>query len=200
MADIKFNPRTLILVLFIVLMGLSRVLLPMLGDVWTLANYSAVGAIALFGGAYFSNNLKSFTFPIFTLFLGDALLSLTVYKSYNQGVLYEGWYWVYGAFALMVLAGKLIMKKVTIRSFLAASFAAVFIHWIVTDFGIWYGSAFYPQTLAEFWIVLVKAIPFELRLLGATLGYGAVMFGLFERLTIKFPGLAMKRSTSTVVA
>ena len=197
MADIRFNPRTLILALFIALVGFSRVLLPMLGDVWTLANYSAVGAIALFGGAYFSNNLKSFSFPVLTLLVGDVLLSQTIYKSDSSGLLYEGWYWVYGAFALMVLAGKLVMQKVNLGSFLAATFATVLIHWIVTDFGIWWGSALYPQTLAGFWTVLELAIPFELRFLAGTIGYGVVMFGLFERLTVKFPSL---RTNNTVIA
>lgn len=189
MADIKFNPRTLTLILFIVIIGLSRVLLPMFGDLEAIANYSAVGALAMFGGAYFNNNLKSFSFPILTLLLSDVLLSLTVYKSASNGFLYEGWYWVYAAFALMVLTSKFIMKNVNVLSFLAATLATVMIHWIVTDFGIWYGSAFYPQTVAGFWSVLAAAIPFEYRFLYGTIGYGVIMFGVFEVLKAKFPVL-----------
>lgn len=200
MADIKFNPRTLTLVLFIVIIGLSRVLLPMFGDLVAVANYSAVGALAIFGGAYFNNNLKSFSFPIFTLLFSDVLLSVTVYNTEGTGFLYEGWYWVYGAFALMVLTGKLIMKKVNVFSFLAATLATVMIHWIVTDFGIWFGSAFYPQTFAGFWTVLVAAIPFEFRFLYGTLGYGIVMFGLFELLKVKFPILNYNATQRAITA
>lgn len=191
MSDIKFNPRTLTLILFIMAIGLSRVLIPLIGDLEGLANYSAVGALAIFGAAYFNNNAKSFSLPILTLLFSDILLSLTVYKSSSSGFLYEGWYWVYAAFALMVVAGKVIIDKVNMSNFLAATLATVLIHWIVTDFGIWYGSASYPQTLTGFWSVLAAAVPFEFRFLYGTLGYGAVMFGLFEILKSKYPALSL---------
>jgi hypothetical protein len=155
-----------------------------------LANYSAVGALAIFSAAYF-NKTKSLSFPIVTLLLSDIVLSLTVYKSYSNGLLYDGWYWVYIAFSIMAIVSKFIMKKVTASGFLIATLATVMIHWIITDFGIWYGSAFFPQTLAGFWVVLSKAIPFEFRFLCGTMGYGAVMFGMFEALSLKFPSLSL---------
>src|SRR4051812_24187621 len=113
MSNIKFNPRTITVLIFILVIGVFRSIIPMVGDVNMLANYSAVGAIALFGGAYFNSNSKAFSFPLLTLLLSDLILSLTVYKSFNAGFLYEGWYLVYFAFALMVLVGKLILKNVT---------------------------------------------------------------------------------------
>jgi len=195
MTKIKLNPRTLTLVLFIVVIGLSRVLIPLIGDLEGLANYSAVGALAIFGAAYF-NKTKSLSFPILTLLLSDIVLSLTVYKSYSNGFLYEGWYWIYIAFALMAVVSKFLMTKINASGFLIATLATVLIHWIVTDFGIWYGSAFYPQTFAGFVDVLYKAIPFEFRFLYGTLGYGFVMFGLFEALTMKFPVLSISARRS----
>ncbi len=189
MAHIKFNPRTLTVLLFILVIGIFRALIPVMGDVNVLANYSAVGAIALFGGAYFNNNLKSFSFPLLTLFVSDVILSLTFYQNYSSSFLYEGWIFVYAAFALMVLAGKVLLKNITVLNAFAATVVVVLIHWIVTDFGIWYGSVVYPQTVAGFWIVLRNAIPFELRFMYGTLGYSAVMFGLFEYLKAKYPAL-----------
>jgi hypothetical protein len=198
MSNIKFNPRTATVLIFILVIGIFRALIPMVGDVTVLANYSAVGAIALFGGAYFNSNGKSFSFPLLTLLLSDLILSVTVYKNFNGGFLYEGWYFVYGAFALMVLAGKLILKNVNVISVVFAAIATVLIHWIVTDFGVWYGSAAYPQTLAGFGTVLFDAIPFEFRFLNGTLGYSAIMFGLFEYLKVKYPVLKFKSSKMIV--
>lgn len=198
MSNIKFNPRTIAVLLFVLVIGVFRALIPVFGDVNVLANYSAVGAIALFGGAYFNSNSKSFTFPLLTLLLSDLILSLTVYKSYNSGFLYEGWYLVYGAFALMVLVGKLFLKKVNVYSVVLATIATVLIHWIVTDFGVWYGSAAYPQTLAGFGTVLFNAIPFEIRFLDGTLGYSAIMFGLFEFLKSKYPVLESRENKMIV--
>ena len=195
MSHIKFNPRTLILLIFILVVGMLRVLVPVIGDIKVLANYSAIGAIALFGGAYFNNNAKAFAFPLLTLLISDVILSLTVYKAYSNGAfLYEGWYWVYGAFALMTLVGKLVIKKPNVISFVAATIVVVLIHWIVTDFGMWYGNPSFPQTLAGFWVVLEMAIPFEFRFLYGTLGYGAIMFGSFEFLKYKYPVLSFNDS------
>jgi hypothetical protein len=198
MSNIKFNPRTVILLLIILVIGLFRAMIPMVGDINVLANYSAVGAIALFGGAYFNSTSKSFGFPLLVLLLSDLILSVTVYKSANGGFLYEGWYFVYGAFALMVFAGKLIIKKVNPFSVLLATLVAVLIHWIVSDFGVWYGNPTVPQTFAGYWYVLLKAVPFELRFFDGTLGYSAIMFGLFEYLKVKYPVLSLK--TSKVLA
>jgi hypothetical protein len=192
MSNVKFNPRTITILVFILVIGLLRALMPIFGDANVLANYSAVGAIAMFGGAYFNNNGKAFGFPLLTLLLSDLILSATFYKNYNGGLLYEGWYLVYGAFALMVLASKVILKNITVASVVCATIVTVFIHWIVTDLGVWYGSATYPQTIAGFWAVLYAAIPFELRFLDGTLGYSAIMFGAFEYLKTKYPVLKLQ--------
>ena len=104
---------------------------------------------------------------------------------------YQGWYYTYIAFALMVLVGKLMIKRPNVQNVLGASLAAVLIHWLISDFGVWFGSTFYPQTLAGFWACLVAAIPFELNFLYGTLAYSAIMFGAFEGLKLKYPTLSM---------
>ncbi|WP_379091678.1 DUF6580 family putative transport protein [Pedobacter sp. UC225_65] len=107
---------------------------------------------------------------------------------------YQGWYYTYIAFILMVLVGKLIINKVNVQNVLGAGLAGVLIHWIVADFGVWYGSTFYAQTIAGFWACLVAAIPFELNFLYGTLGYSALMFGIFEALKAKYPALSVSRT------
>jgi hypothetical protein len=194
MSTIKFNPRAITVLAFILVIGLFRALIPIFGNANVLANYSAVGAIAMFGAAYFNNNAKAFGFPLLTLLISDLILSATFYSNYSTGFLYEGWYLVYGAFALMVLASKFIIKNVSVASVVMAAVATVLIHWIVTDLGVWYGSTMYPQTLSGYLMVLNAAIPFELRFFNGTLGYSAVMFGLFEYLKSKFPALQSTRN------
>ena len=184
-----FNNRTLILAVYILLVVTIRVISPLLGDFAIIANFTVLGAIALFGASYFKNNVMAFGFLFVTLFISDILLNVVIYKS--GSLLYSGWYWTYIAFFLMILAGKFIMKKVSVTSFLGGTLAIVFIHWIVSDLGVWLGSAMYPQTLAGFWACLVAAIPFEVRFLYGTLLYGAIMFGSFEYFTNKFPSLRL---------
>lgn len=176
----KFNPRTSLLLLFIVTTGVLRVVFNFSEGLSPLSNFSPLGAMALFGGAYFSQKGKAVGFPLLTLLISDLVLQQTVFSGYSHGLLYSGWYWVYGAFALMAVTGRWLIKKVNPASVLLSAFVCVLIHWIVTDFGVWLGSAIYPQTLAGFGACLVAAIPFELNFLAGTLAYGLLMFGTFE--------------------
>lgn len=176
----KFNPRNTVLLLIIAITGIMRVVFNFTSELSPLTNFSPIGAMALFGGAYFSQRGKAMGFPLLTLLVSDIILQQTVFSEYSNGLLYSGWYWVYGAFALMAITGRLLMKKVSAGSVLLSAFVCTMIHWIVTDFGVWLGSNIYPQTAAGFGACLVAAIPFELNFIGGTLVYGILMFGAFE--------------------
>jgi hypothetical protein len=192
MTSIKFNPRTLVLFIFISITAIVRVIFNFNHDISPLANFSPIGAMALFGGAYFNKKWKAFAFPLLMLFISDFILHQTVFKAYSNGFLYSGWYWVYGAFALMTLIGKWLLKKVTINLFLFSVLTCVFIHWMVTDLGVWIDSKTYSQDLNGFIACLVNAIPYEWRFLAGTLVYGIVLFGLFEWMKRKYSVLQVR--------
>ena len=185
MTSKKFDPRTTVLLLFITGIAVLRVIFNFNYDISPLANFSPLGAMALFGGTYFNKKWKAFTFPLAMLFISDLILHQTVYKAYGNGFLYQGWYWVYGAFVLMTIVGQTI-KKVTIDRFLLSVITCVLIHWIVTDFGVWVGSQTYAQNLSGFVACLEKAVPYEWRFLAGTLIYGIILFGLFEWMKRKY--------------
>src|SRR5688572_22333000 len=114
----KFNPRTTILLFFIMLTAAIRVLLHFSEEVSVFANFSPVGAMALFGGAYFNKQWKAFAFPLLALLFSDLVLYQTVFKGHGNGFLYGEWYWVYGAFVLMTIAGRSILKTVNTKNFI----------------------------------------------------------------------------------
>ena len=180
MSFVKFNFRTALLLLFITAIAVIRVILNFNHDISSLANFSPLGAMALFGGAYFNKQWKAFLFPLLMLFLSDVILHQTVFKQYSDGILYGGWYWVYGAFALITLAGRWLLKKVTIKSFLVSVLVAGIIHWTVSDIGVWYNSKIFSQDINGFIECLIVAIPYEWRFLSGTIIYGVVLFGVFE--------------------
>lgn len=184
----KFPMRNTVLLLFMLLIVGLRVIAPLSPDFKAIASFTGLGAITLLGGAYFKNNIYAFLLPVLMLLLSDLGLMAVMGKDYG---FYQGWYYTYIAFILMVLVAKLMINKVNIQNVLGAGIVAVLIHWIVTDFGVWLGSALYPQTLAGFWACLVAAIPFELNFLYGTLGYSALMFGIFETLKVKYPKLSL---------
>ncbi|TDG34985.1 hypothetical protein EZJ43_15555 [Pedobacter changchengzhani] len=191
MSNLKFNPSIAILLLIIFVATLMRLLVTFNSEELQFANFSSIGAVALFGGAYFKNNLKAFAFPLLSLLFSDIVLYSTIYQKYAGGALL-GQLWVYLAFGLMVLAGRVMLKKINVISLLASTLVIVLIHWLVTDFGVWFHNPTYPQTLAGFGLCLTQAIPFEIRFLEGTLMYGAILFGLFELLKVKYPVLKLQ--------
>ena len=105
MSVIKFNPRTILLLAFISAVAAVRVAVNSAEDISALANFSPVGAMAVFGGAYFNKQWKAVAFPLLMLFISDVVLQQTVYAG-SEYFLYGGWYWVYAAFVLMTLTGR----------------------------------------------------------------------------------------------
>ncbi len=180
MSNKKFDPRTIVLLAFITITAAIRVVFNFNYEISPIANFSPIGAMALFGGAYFNRQWKAFAFPLLMLFISDFILQQTVFKVYGNGILYGGWYWVYGAFALMTIAGRGLLRKVSFKSFVLSVLICVLIHWIVTDIGVWYGSKIFAQNFKGYINCLVVAIPYECRFLAGTFIYGIVLFGLFE--------------------
>lgn len=181
--------RLSILLLFItVIIGL-RVIAPLSPDFKALANFSGLGAVAIFSGSYFRNKFSAYIFPMLVLLLSDLALGIIMGTGY---VFYQGWYFTYIAFAAMIVVGQTFVKSVNVQNVALASVVGVFIHWIVADFGVWLGSPYYPQTFAGFAACLIAAVPFELKFLYGTVFYAALMFSAFEMLKTKFPALNQK--------
>src|SRR5262245_25580659 len=129
----NFSPRTTALMFFIFAVAALRIAFNFSSEISPLANFSPVGAMAIFGGAYFDKRWKAFVFPLLMLFISDFVLQQTVFKKFGNGFLYGGWYWVYGAFAVITIVSRWILTKITIQRFLASVIVCVMIHWVVTD-------------------------------------------------------------------
>lgn len=185
----KINIRTWAIVAVILVFAALRGLSPESFGNW--ANFTPVGAIALFGGVYLKNKWKAFLIPLAVLLASDMILNYAYFGEFT--LYYEGIFWVYLSFALIVLLGKAV-KTVKPLPILLSAFAAVLIHWIVADIGVWLHNPVYEQNLSGFIHCLVLAIPFEKNFLGGTLLYSAVMFGGFELLKSYIPKIAIAKS------
>mgnify|MGYP001593819717 CR=1 FL=1 len=71
----KINPRFIVLLLLIVAAVATRYLTELKYS--TLINFTPIGAIALFGGAYFSNRWKAILIPLISLFISYLLIMLS---------------------------------------------------------------------------------------------------------------------------
>lgn len=195
----NLQPRFVVLLLFIVVAGVLRITAA--GEITPFSNFSPVGAMALFGGAYFADKWKSYVFPLLTLFLGDVIMSQTIYKAYATGILYEGWIWTYLGFAAMVLTGQLIIKKVRITNVVAASVIAAVVFWLLADFGTWTTAhnidmtTGLPFTKDAQGLVkcYIQGLPLVKNTILSNLVFSAIFFGLFELMQHKIPALSIPR-------
>ncbi len=90
-----------------------------------LSNFTPVGAIAIFGGAYFNDKWKSYLVPFAALFVSDMIIN---YLYFSKFVWYTSSLWMYASFFAMVFLGSLI-KKANVGNVALDSLGGVLIHW-----------------------------------------------------------------------
>ena len=181
--------RFIVLSGFIIIAALSR-LIP------HPYNFAPLGAMSIFGAAYFTDKKFSFLLPLIAFFISDLLVNNLIYSSYYGGfVLFTpGFYWMYGSMALIVLAGIFILKKVNLKTVVAGSLSASVIFFLVTNFGAWLGSPIYPNGLEGLLMSYTAGIPFFHTTVLGDLFYSGVMFGAFEYAKMKTPALQIARN------
>jgi hypothetical protein len=163
-------------------------------------NFTPVGAIALFGGAYFTDRWKAFLVPLLALFISDVLMQGLLYKGAYGFPLYSGWYWVYGSFAFIVLLGRWLITNVSVKNVLLAAISGALAHWIISDFGVWIGGGFdmttglpYAKDGQGLLKCYIMALPYLKSFFYGTAVYSAILFGGFELAKRKFPILAQQQ-------
>lgn len=180
-SDNKMHLRFGVLALMIVLAAFSRVIPHM-------PNFSPLGAIGLFGAAHFSKKWQAFLIPIAATWLSDLFINNVIYGQYYPSFtwFYEGFYWQYGSYLLITLAGFIILKKVTPLRVLAGALCSAFIFFLVTSVSCWPA---YPQTFKGLMECYVAGLPYFKGTLLGDLFYAGVLFGAFALAQKKFPAL-----------
>lgn len=141
-------------------------------------NFTPVGAMALFSGAYFGRRPLAFVAPLGALLLSDLILGF-----------YHGVATVYSATALIVLVGWVISSRLSpLRIGLAAVISSV-LFFAITNLGMWLFSGIYPPTLAGFEACYVAAIPFFQNTVAGDLFYATFLFGGFRIIELIAPAL-----------
>ena len=165
------QPRLLILISMILVAAASR-LIP------HPPNVTSLTALALFGGAYFSDRRLAFLVPLTALFLSDLVLGF-----------YHHMEVVYLSFALIGAIGLWLQKRRTALPIAGAALASSVLFFVLTNFGVWAFDALYPKTLEGLIACYVAAIPFFQNTLLGDLFYAAVLFGGFALLERQLPAL-----------
>ncbi len=141
-------------------------------------NFAPIAAMALFGGAYFKKKSFAFIIPLLAMFLTDAIIGFYSYA-----------WMVYISFALIVVLGIVMLKKVSVKNVIIASLTASVSFFIITNFGVWALGTLYPKTPAGLMESYIAAIPFLQNSLIGDLFFSGVMFGVYEIVKHNVPAL-----------
>lgn len=145
------------------------------------SNFTPIGAIGLFGAAYFQRRWLALLVPFAALFVSDLLLNNIVYRAYYPTFTWFTSGWIYGTFALVMLAGWLMLRRrVSVGNVLGASLTASLIFFLVTNFSVWLQSGMYPQTPAGLLACYTAGLPFLTNTVLGDLCFSAVLFGVYE--------------------
>ena len=149
-------------------------------------NFTAVGALCLFGGAYFQRRWAAILVPIVALALSDVFLAGFVY---GFGSLRHVWM-SYVLFVLTVCLGMLLRSRVTFARVTVTALVASGMFFLVSNFHAWLvGHGGYPLTPAGLLACYIAALPFAQNMLLANLFYSGVLFGGYELLSLQWPAL-----------
>lgn len=143
--------------------------------------FTAVGAMALFGGAFFSSKKLSMLIPLMALFVSDLVLG------FHSTILY-----VYGAFAIVVVLGwNLRSEQKSIFQISTFSLASSLIFFTISNFGVWMVEGLYAPTWQGLVQCYVAAIPFLAKQIYGDLFFSGVLFGGYAVVKNWFPKLAL---------
>ena len=142
-------------------------------------NFTPIGAMALFSGAYLGRKglMLALAAPLGALLLSDLALGF-----------YEGMWIQYVAVALVAVLGwaALSKSKGALRVGLSAV-AGSLIFFLISNLGVWWLSGFYSHDAAGLAACFTAAIPFYQNSLAGDLFFAALLFGGFALLEKAVP-------------
>jgi hypothetical protein len=158
------NKDSIIIFMALIFVGIVGRLLP------HLANFTPLGAIALFGGYYFRKEGK-IILPLLALFIGDCFLGF-----YDLKLMLV----VYFCFFLNVIFGSYLGSKKLLGKAAAFSIAGSIIFFIATNFAVWAFGSWYPHTISGLAACFYLALPFARNTFLGDLFFTVSLFGAYQ--------------------
>lgn len=152
-------------------------------------NFSPIEAMALFGGAYFAHRSWALLVPLLAMVLSDIGLALLHGGAYSNYFGSGGFWLVYACIAGITVLGFALRGRVSALRVMGFGLVGSLTFFAVTNFGVWWGSAFYPQNLQGLIACYVAGLPFLHWTVLGTVFYSALLFGGYELLQRRVPGL-----------
>lgn len=148
-------------------------------------NFTPLGAMALFSGAFIRDRRLAFLFPLLALFAGDIFVGFHKLMPI-----------VYASFLLSVAIGFWLRNRRSVARVGAATLFGAIQFFLITNFAVWAFGLSYPRTGAGLLSCYVAGIPFFWNTLAGDVLYASLLFGGFALAERIFPALrepAMER-------
>jgi hypothetical protein len=140
-------------------------------------NFAPIGALALFGGAYFSSRRAAVIVPLVSLLAGD------FFVGFHRLLLY-----VYASFLVSVLIGFCLRRKKSVSRIGIATLAGAIQFFLVTNFAVWVTSTGnYPKNLGGLFTCYIAGVPYFWNTLAGDAFYVALLFGAMALAEKRFP-------------
>lgn len=130
-----------------------------------LPNVSPVAAMALFGGACFTDKRLAFIVPFLAMLFSDLILG------FHHTMLY-----VYTGFGLTVMIGIWLQYHMKVVNIAMAAVASSLLFFLLTNFGVWFTSSLYPASMQGLVQTYIAGIPFFQNSLIGNLVFTAMIF------------------------
>ncbi len=131
-------------------------------------NFTAIGAMALFGGAVIKPRSLAFLIPMAAMFLTDLLIGFHA----NMTA-------VYLSFALMAIIGMTVVSKRSVGRIITGSLLSSLLFFLITNLAVWFVNPAYPQDLNGLMMSYAMALPFYESSIFGNLALNSIMGNLF---------------------
>jgi len=166
--------KSLIAILLLLTLGIATRFLP------HPANFTAIGAIALFGGLYLPKKWAILA-PITLMLVSDIFIGF-----YSWQIMLS----VYAGFVVMGLIGLQVRKNKKFSTVLGGTILGSILFFLLTNFAVWVFGTMYTHNLAGLMQSYYMAIPFFKNSLMANLLYTGILVGSYEFILHKQKKLA----------
>jgi hypothetical protein len=167
-----FTPQVTFVMLLIAAAGISRL-------IKIAPNVTAIGAMALFAGAYFQDRKLAYAIPLITMFVTDLIIGF-------HRIMIP----VYVSFVLIVFIGTLIAERKSFMTVATSSLLSSVLFFLITNLPFWFGDR-YTWDFAGAMESYILSLPFLRNAIIGDLAFNAILFGGYELARRRIPSLSV---------
>ena len=142
-------------------------------------NFTAIMALALFGGAKFKSKPLAVVLPLIVMLITDAIIGF-----------YSLMPFVYGCIVITALIGTTIGQKANPFYVISGSLISSVLFFLVTNAVVWYHNPQFTQDPSGLMFCYDVAVPFFKNQISGDLFFNFILFGSYRLVKSRIPSLA----------